>query len=645
MQHRPEIDGLRAVAVLPVILFHAGFSQFSGGYIGVDVFFVISGYLITSILLDELSAGTFSLGRFYERRARRILPALFAVLLACLPFAYALMLPSQLADFSASMVTTLLALSNFFFLSQIDYFAPSSDLHPLLHTWTLAIEEQYYLLFPLLLLAARRLKRRTTGLIVAVLVLSSFAFAEWAWRENAARSFFFTLSRFWEIGAGSLCAFLATGKPQRSNGLVAAAGLAMIAVSVFAFDTETPFPSAYTLLPLTGTALVILFGAADTRVGRLLSLRAFTGLGLISYSAYLWHQPLFAFARLNSFTEPPQALMAALTLATIGLAWITWRYVERPFRARPTPMLATRRSVFAASALAGAVFMAIGFAGYLAKGFEGRLDPIQRDMLVQARPISFACPNRQRCALGATGAKPSGLAFIGDSHMGRYAYHLDKVLRGKGLGATVLAQAWCAPLVSWQAESTGRCGGDDGRNFNAEFSAILNDADIHTIVLAAEWANYTTGRRHGSNTTVFDFTADTDRNTRADRNPAEFAKAFAATIALAESLGKSVIVVSPVPEYDFDVPVVALRLAAPGTDRSSFAQSRQHYDDRNADVFAAFAAQRGTFGLVDVWPLLCAADTCLPFDENGYPLYNDSNHLSRIALPNVIGPLLRRLRL
>ena len=259
MHYRREIDGLRAVAVVPVILFHAGFELFGGGFVGVDVFFVISGYLITSLILAELDQGTFSVARFYERRARRILPALMLVLLACLPFAYALMLPHQLKDFAASLVSVVFAISNFFFLSQVDYFSPNAELQPLLHTWSLAVEEQYYFLFPPALLLVWRLARCRTVWFVGALVLLSFAFSEWAWRENAQRNFFFTLSRFWEIGAGSLCAFVGLQARGRVNEILSFLGLCLIVASVFFYTKETPFPSFYTLAPVLGTLLVILF--------------------------------------------------------------------------------------------------------------------------------------------------------------------------------------------------------------------------------------------------------------------------------------------------------------------------------------------------------------------------------------------------
>ena len=372
MKYRREIDGLRAIAVLPVILFHAGFGVFSGGYVGVDIFFVISGYLITGILITDLEQGTFSIARFYERRARRILPALFLVMLVCLPFAYFWMLPSQLEEFAQSVFAVCLFLSNWLFWSQLGYFENAAELKPLLHTWSLAVEEQYYLLFPIFLLLLWRFGRRSVLTLVVVMTLLSLLVSEWGWRNEPEINFFFTFSRFWELFAGSICAFVTAGRALKSSNVLSALGLGAIVLAIFAYDETTPFPSVYALLPVVGAALVILFGTHGTWVAKLLSLRAFVGLGLISYSAYLWHQPLFAFARLRSATEPPQALMAGIAVASIVLAWATWRYVEQPFRRKPTPLLPTRRKVFALSGLVSATFLSVGLAGHLAEGFKWR---------------------------------------------------------------------------------------------------------------------------------------------------------------------------------------------------------------------------------------------------------------------------------
>jgi peptidoglycan/LPS O-acetylase OafA/YrhL len=396
MQYRREVDGLRAIAVLPVILFHAGFNVFSGGYIGVDVFFVISGYLITTILINELEDERFSIARFYERRARRILPALFVVMLACLPFAYMWMLPSQLKDFAQSLVAVVFFGSNILFWRESGYFAADAELMPLLHTWSLAVEEQYYIVFPIFLLLAWRFGRNKVFWSVVVIAAISLLLSEWGWRNKPSANFYLAPTRAWELFAGSICAFLTVGRTLKSNNVLSAIGLAAIVVSIFAFDDNTPFPSVYALVPVVGTALIILFGRQGTWVAKLLSIRAFVGVGLISYSAYLWHQPLFAFARLRSLTEPSHILMAGLAVAALLLAWVTWRWVEQPFRKRANPVLATQRSVFAASGAVGAVFVALGLAGHVGNGFEWR----HPDIVDRVQVINDLKQDRQQ-AIGA----------------------------------------------------------------------------------------------------------------------------------------------------------------------------------------------------------------------------------------------------
>jgi peptidoglycan/LPS O-acetylase OafA/YrhL len=372
MKYRPEIDGLRALAVVPVILFHAGFSVFSGGYVGVDVFFVISGYLITSILISEFEEERFSISRFYERRARRILPALFVVMLACLPFAYMWMLPSQLKDFAQSLVAVVFFGSNILFWRESGYFAADAEIKPLLHTWSLAVEEQYYIVFPIFLLLAWRFGRNKVFWSVVLIAAISLLLSEWGWRNKPSANFYLAPTRAWELFAGSICAFLTVGRTLKSNNVLSGIGLAAIIFAIFTFDKNTPFPSVYALVPVVGTALIILFGRQGTLVANLLSMRAFVGIGLISYSAYLWHQPLFAFARLRSLTEPSNTLMAVLAVAALLLAWVTWRWVEQPFRKRTNLVLVTQRSVFAASGAVGAVFVALGLAGHVGNGFGWR---------------------------------------------------------------------------------------------------------------------------------------------------------------------------------------------------------------------------------------------------------------------------------
>jgi peptidoglycan/LPS O-acetylase OafA/YrhL len=372
IKYRPEIDGLRAVAVLPVVLFHAGFSAFGGGYVGVDVFFVISGYLITTLILRDVEAGTFSFRDFYERRARRILPALFLVLLCCIPFAWMWMMPDEMRNFSRTLSSVILFTSNISLWERTGYFDQAAELNPLLHTWSLAVEEQFYIIFPLIVLLLWRFGRGS--LVTALLLIAgvSLALSEYASRSFPSFNFFWLPTRAWELMAGALCAFLILRPNLKRDEALSLAGLAAIVLSVVLFDATTPFPSLYALLPVLGTCAIILFAVPGTLVHSLLSARVLVGVGLISYSAYLWHQPLFAFARIRSLIEPSPLLMAGLAVAAFGLAYISWRFVEMPFRRRGSWPLPGWRSVALASVTAAALLLAFGKTGNMTKGFPER---------------------------------------------------------------------------------------------------------------------------------------------------------------------------------------------------------------------------------------------------------------------------------
>lgn len=333
MIYRREIDGLRALAVLPVMLFHAGFSGVSGGFVGVDVFFVISGYLITGILISEQAAGTFTLTGFYERRARRILPALFVVLLACLPFAWAWLLPSDLKAFARSLAAAAISLSNVLFWRESGYFDTSSELKPLLHTWSLGVEEQYYMVFPLLLLGLARWRPRWTPYVLWAGAVLSLALAQWAALRQPSLAFYLLPTRGWELLAGALLAYYHSQPIPRLRQAAALnqagslLGLAMMAYAMLRFDQHTPFPGVYALLPTLGAVLIIACAQPGTWVGKLLATPVLVSIGLISYSAYLWHQPVLAFARYYLMTQPRPEVMATLLLLVLGLAWLSWRYV------------------------------------------------------------------------------------------------------------------------------------------------------------------------------------------------------------------------------------------------------------------------------------------------------------------------------
>ena len=501
MVYGQEIDGLRAIAVLSVIRFHVGLRPFSGGFIGVDVFFVISGYLITSILIAERARGPLRVADFYERRARRILPALFVVLLACLPFAWVWLTPSDLQDFSQSLVAVSAFVSNIFFYLKSGYFDSDADLQPLLHTWSLAVEEQYYLLFPLFLLVTWRLGKRWVVGALVVIALLSLAAAEWGSVRAPGAAFYLLPSRAWELAIGAILALCLRPNPDPElapaparRALREAAtltGAAMIGYSVVHFDKYTPFPGVYALIPATGAVLLIAFATPATFVGRLLSTRVMVGIGLISYSAYLWHQPLFAFARMRELGQANVQVLLLLAFFSLGLAYLSWRYVESPLRNRS---LFSRNTVFAGALLLALGISGAGVVGYAFGGFADRLSAPQRELNAYIRydPDSlyrngtcFLLSEQSfedfaaECAGGLT--NNPGLLVWGDSH----AAALAVGLRSARPDLAQYTAAACPPLIGAALRSQPRCKGVN--DFVVSQIARLKPRQI---VLHANWLFY-----------------------------------------------------------------------------------------------------------------------------------------------------------
>ncbi|BCD95986.1 acyltransferase family protein [Marinagarivorans cellulosilyticus] len=324
MKYRAEIDGLRAVAVIPVILFHAGISGFSGGYVGVDIFFVISGFLITTIIINELNDNSFSIVNFYERRARRILPALMVMLATTSIAAYILMPATLLKSYSDSVFSVVTFLSNVYFFLTNGYFSTASDEKPLLHTWSLAVEEQYYVFFPLLMLYLASTARWKIVTLLAGISVASLCLSEYlSIRQFKDANFYLITSRAWELLAGSLLAFYprtTAGNKPKFDEIMAGIGLLLIIYSIIFYTHKTPFPGVYAIVPVLGAALIIRYATSTTLVGKLLSLKPFVWIGAISYSLYLWHQPLFAFLRMKFQHEPSIEHFSVAIVCTFILA-------------------------------------------------------------------------------------------------------------------------------------------------------------------------------------------------------------------------------------------------------------------------------------------------------------------------------------
>lgn len=474
MEYRREIDGLRAIAVIPVILFHAGFSTFSGGFVGVDVFFVISGYLITSIILAELEQGTFSIVNFYERRARRILPALFTVMFVSLPFAWMWLFPSDMKDFSQSLVSVSLFASNVLFWLESGYFETAAELKPLLHTWSLGVEEQYYILFPLFLMLVWRFRNRwILGAIIAIGVIS-LGVAQYASSNYPSANFYLLPTRAWELMIGGGLAFVIKYGNSHVGSIINSKliketfgllGLLLIGYAVLAYDKETPFPSVYALVPTLGTALVILFATTETSAGRLLANKPLVFVGLISYSAYLWHQPLFAFARHHNSSGVNEEIWTLLIVTTFIFAFVSWRFIEKPFRNKHQT---SRSQAFSLALIFSVLFIVVGIGGHVTSGFLYRLNDDQNAILAFANydksPVyregsCFLKPEQDYAEFAEwcedDSASDASILLWGDSHAAALSYGL----RAQHGNVTQFTASGCPPIKGFDNYTRVHCKG------------------------------------------------------------------------------------------------------------------------------------------------------------------------------------------
>ena len=486
MKYRAEIDGLRALAVIPVILFHAGFELFSGGFTGVDVFFVISGYLITTILIEDIENKRFSIVNFYERRARRILPALFFMMLVCIPFAWMWMLPSQMKDFSQSLVAASLFASNILFWRESGYFDAAAEEKPLLHTWSLAVEEQYYFLFPIFLILAWRFGKNRVFWMIVVMAVISLILSEWSWRNKATANFYLAPTRAWELFAGSIAAFIVQKQGVKKNNALALTGLVAIIFSIFFYNETTPFPSVYALVPVLGVVLLVLYADKETIAAKLLSAKGFVGIGLISYSAYLWHQPLLAFARIKSGNEPSYVLMIVLTICSMVLAYFSWKYIETPFRNKSK---IGRARVFSISLFGIALFASVGLFVYKLDGFSHRLEIYQLEILkweqyprepAYREGSCFLRPEQNFHGFNSECTQDdANLLIWGDSHAAALASgwrHIEPVHQ--------LTASACPPILDRDFASRPHC-----REINTYIEGMIASNRYSVVVLHANWKN------------------------------------------------------------------------------------------------------------------------------------------------------------
>ena len=609
--YRADIDGLRAIAVLPVLFYHAGVAGFGGGYVGVDIFFVISGYLITGILAREIDAGQFSILNFYERRARRIMPALMAMIAVVLAAAAFLYLPGDFEAVPRSAIAATAFLSNVFFFLDVGYFMGGAETKPLLHTWSLAVEEQFYIGFPILLMLVARFAARWRTAIVAGIALISFA---WALATQAGQSgfaFYLLPPRAWELFVGALLALGAVPVVENrvAREALAAAGLAAIAFAVVTLDRLSVFPGMNALYPVLGAAALI-HAAPGTWTGRLLAWRPLTAIGLISYSLYLVHWPLIVFteyARDETLTGGASAAVVALS---IGLAALSWRFIERPFRQRAR---FGRGAIFAGTGAAMAAVCAVSLAMIGAGGWPQRFSPEVLRLAAAKNDVSPFRNNchdsgtdRAPCVLGAK-VKPEAV-FWGDSHGVELAAAVSEIAAKKGEALVQRTQSSCPPVLGYDPPADPRCA-----RVNAQvFAAIKADPAIRTVYLAGFWASDAYG------------------------SPG-FARELDGTIAALVREGRQVVLFGAVPPNGFAVPRKLAHLARAG--RLDDARGRDRVASRwLAPVLARWRARGVT--VIDPADTLCGPTVC-DIVRDGHPLYFDSHHLSMTAARLVAAPLAR----
>jgi peptidoglycan/LPS O-acetylase OafA/YrhL len=622
MNYRREIDGLRAVAVLPVIFYHAGFAAFQGGFVGVDVFFVISGYLITSLILTDLKAGHFSLAHFYERRARRILPALFFVTAVCIPVSWFLLIPSDLQDFSQSLAAVGVFSSNIFFWRESGYFDTAASLKPLLHTWSLAVEEQFYLLYPLLVLMAWKLGKRWTGALLAVVAVASLALAHWGAQRMPSATFFLLPTRGWELLLGALIAFYfaerqSTGPARITGEAGGVFGLSLIMLAVFAFDESTPFPSLYALVPTVGTALLILFATPQTTVGRFLGSGWLVGIGLASYSAYLWHHPLFVFARNLAPADPGPAVFLLLSVVSLVLALLSWRFVEQPFRRKG---VFGRTTIFTGAAAGSAMLIAFGLAGDSFNGFNWpRMNHDQQRVLATAIPS----PERARCHADADNYQSpesaceyyfadASWAMFGDSHAVELAHGLAEALRGEQQGVKHLTFAGCPPVYGQVIE------GNLCWTWTHEaVDYIAGNSEIRNVVVSYRMLGYLFGEP--------DYGLRTPPPLLDEAASERFWKSYVDVLERFVETGKTVFLVLQAPEAPKRVEELVFRARShPGRIAGA---SRRWWDARSSFVTARLDQFPGEVTIVDPASLFCDSETCFVV-RDGVALYYDDDHMS-----------------
>lgn len=634
IQYRPDVDGLRTLAVVPVVLYHAQLGILDGGYVGVDVFFVISGFLITLLILSEMEAGRFSIAQFYQRRIIRIFPAFLLVMLFSAAFGWFFYLPDDYKRLGESIFAASTFTSNFYFWKDAGYFGAPPEAKPLLHTWSLSVEEQFYILFPLYVVMIRRWQRSRQITITAVLCIGSFLLSAVGVYIDQSATFFFLPARMWELMIGSLLAMRAF--PATANRavieLISWTGLALIIAPMALYNEQTLFPGLAALLPVSGAGMLIWAGAIGTSTpSRILSAHWAVSLGKMSYPLYLWHFPLFGFAIYLSIGPLPVAYLLAIVALSFVLAYLTWKYVETPIRKAGS--MVTPWKVIAIGCATMVIAATLGGLGYLMKGFEHRIGGDQialvkgmTDRMPEARrcmnPSMDAIAKGNLCILGSGSAAPETVIW-GDSFAEALAPGIVEAALRTHSRTILVGRHGCSPYPqrAGKLEQQDRpCAG-----FNdAVQTWLANNKHLKTVVLVLRWPS-ATGGKEGQKLP----SDDTGRPTALE-SVGKFSANVAELLQRLTSDGKTVWVVGAIPVNKFVVPR-ALYVQSLGIDAGTDIRPKKAEYDAAFGWVSRFldpiAKRNANVKLIDLSNILCDPDACRVVDQ-GHPLYFDSNHLT-----------------
>ena len=646
--YRPDIDGLRAVAITAVVLFHAGVWPFRSGYVGVDVFFVISGFLIGGIIYRGSAKGSFSLVSFYARRARRILPMLFLIVFVSLVAGLALLTSAELKRLAESAASAMAGVSNFYFWQTSTYFSQDARLDPLLMTWTLGVEEQFYLTLPIILLFTRRFRPRTQLLVLAALALGSLVLSVTASARAPTASFYLLPTRFWELGAGVLLAIWQSQGGQRPTRLVgnvlSLAGAVAIGLAIVAFDETTAYPGAAALLPVLG-ATVLIASEGSWINSKVLASPPLVAVGLISYSWYLWHWLLMAFARFCSVQPPPVLVLSGAALLALLLAAASWRFVEQPFRRSSL----SGGTTILAYALASASLIVVSVGLKLADGLPQRLSPaVSRIEAAATATHKNPCMTYGRIlkvspACVSTDRRKPVVAIIGDSHAGALAIGLQEVAGQNGWGVDVFAKPSCRPLLGTtvRRHDQPNLAIDCARFVDAVLKHVANDPSVVSVMLVGLW--------------IGPLVNSPDEERYYDLNDPDsqvsgtelFAMGLFRAVNQLMASGKRVFLVEDVPHWPFDtmrratIETIPLRAAIEhlieGGRIPSSVAARNADNDAAEDLVSEVATLTGA-RLLDVPAAICPGGSCR-YKDGDVIFYADQSHLTKEGAVRALTPL------